>query len=104
MLKIRNRYIFLEMPDYAHRQVIDARSVFRAWEEARQSQSELRGGMYWKRRGETEYLIRTSSTNAQKSLGLRSPETEQLYQKFIKRKEVIEARLGDLRIIFALKK
>jgi len=54
--------------------------------------AEVRGGMYWKRQGQGEYLIRTSPTNAQKSLGPRSAETEQIYARFMARKEAAEKR------------
>jgi Nucleotidyltransferase len=56
----------------------------------------VRGGMYWKRQGETEYLIRTSPRNTQKSLGPRSDKTVQIYEKFVARKEELERRLSDL--------
>ena len=60
----------LEIDDAAKRQYIDSISVFRAWEEASKAVGEVRGGMYWKRTGQTEYLIRTSPSNSQKALGL----------------------------------
>lgn len=96
MENTRNGYVFFETSDDARRQFIDAQSVYTAWEDARRNQAEVRGGMYWKRRGEAEYLIRTSPSNAQKSLGPRTAETEKIYEKFVTRKEVIEARLDDL--------
>jgi len=42
--------------------------------------------MYWKRAGKNEYLIRTSPSNSQKSLGPKSAETEAIHQKFVARK------------------
>ncbi len=80
----------------ARRQFIDAQSVFTAWEAARKAAAEVRGGMYWKRQGKGDYLIRTSPKNAQTSLGPRSDETEAIYTKFIDRKAKTEARLKDL--------
>ena len=76
----------------ARRQYIDAQATFTAWEDAVQMAAEVRGGMYWKRQGQGEYLIRTSPTNAQKSLGPRSAETEQIYARFMARKEAAEKR------------
>lgn len=78
------------------RQYIDARSAFSAWEEAVRTAAEVRGGMYWKRQGSGEYLIRTSTTNSQKSLGPRSPDTETIYDKFVVRKAEVQARVSDL--------
>jgi hypothetical protein len=83
-------------PD-AQRQFIDAQSAFRAWEEAVKEAEQVRGGMHWKVQGQYEYLIRTSRTNIQKSLGPRSPETEEIYRKFIERKESSDKRLAGLR-------
>lgn len=80
----------------ARRQYIDAQSVFTAWEEARASAADVRGGMYWKRQGKADYLVRTSPKNAQKSLGPRSVETEAIYEKFTARKMEAEARVGQL--------
>ncbi len=80
----------------ARRQFIDAQTVFTAWEAATKSAAEVRGGMYWKAQGKSEYLIRTSPSNAQKSLGPRSAETESVYQRFVERKAPLEARVADL--------
>lgn len=69
-----------EINEDAARQYIDARSAFTAYEEARREAAELRGGMYWKSQGQSDYLIRTSISNSQKSLGPRSAKTEAIYQ------------------------
>jgi len=87
---------WIEISDDATRQYIDAQSVFTAHEEAIRAAAEVRGGMYWKTQGQTEYLIRTSTRNSQKSLGPRSAETETIYQKFTDRKTETEQRLADL--------
>ena len=84
------------MSEDAARQYINARSVFTAYEEARQEAAEVRGGMYWKPQGQTDYLIRTSIKNSQKSLGPRSAETEAIYKKFTTRKTMAEQRLAGL--------
>jgi len=52
--------------------------------------------MYWKTQGKTDYLIRTSPENTQKSLGARSTETEAIYQKFIERKTQQETQVNQL--------
>ena len=86
-----------ELDDDAKRQYINARSAFTALEEARHAAKEVRGGMYWKPGGKTDYLIRTSPTNSQKSLGPRDSSTEEIYAKFLERKVAIEAREKSLR-------
>lgn len=92
----------------ARRQYMDARSAFTEWERTAKSAAEVRGGMYWKTQGnrktqgnsknpaKTDYLIRTSVSNAQTSLGPRSPQTEDIYSKFIGRKATLETRLKSL--------
>lgn len=95
MKKIRKKYHWIDIGEDARRQYVDALATFTAWEDARKAASEVRGGMYWKRQGETEYLIRTSPGNAQKSLGPRSGKTEQIHQNFTARKAEAEQRLSD---------
>lgn len=97
MKKIRKSIDFIELNDDAKRQYIDAKATFEAWEAARKAASNVRGGMYWRRTGQHEYLIRTSSTNSQKSLGRRTPETEAIYNKFFETKTAIESRQSSLR-------
>lgn len=96
MKKIRKKFRWIDIGEDARRQYINARATFTAWEDAGKSASNVRGGMYWKRHGETEYLIRTSPRNVQKSNGRRSEATEQIYQNFTARKAEAEQRLADL--------
>lgn len=96
MENIRNTVDFIELDDSAKRQYIDARAVFQAVEAARQAAKDVRGGMYWRQTRGKEYLIRTSASNSQKSLGARTPETEAIYSRFVERKAAAEARLSSL--------
>lgn len=96
MKEVRKTLGLEDIGNDTRRQYIDARSAFSAWEDAVRNAAEVRGGMYWKRQGSGEYLIRTSTTNSQKSLGPRSPDTETIYDKFVARKTEAEARLADL--------
>lgn len=89
--------MFVDIGDSAKRQYIDARSSFELWEAALRAASEVRGGMYWKRSAKADYLIRTSPTNSQKSLGVRSAETEAIYERFTAKKAGVEARESVLR-------
>ena len=96
MENTRKRHAFTDIGNDARRQYIDTQSVFSAWEDAVQEAAEVRGGMYWKRQGKSDYLIRTSVRNTQKSLGVRSPETEAIHAKFTQRKADAEGRVSDL--------
>lgn len=96
MENIRKTVGFIDIGADARRQYIDAQSVFSAWEPATKRAAEVRGGMYWKTQGKTDYLIRTSPKNTQKSLGARSTETEAIYQKFIEHKTQRETQVNQL--------
>ncbi len=85
-----------EIDGNARRQYIDARSVFTAYEEAKKSAAEVRGGMLWRNQNGNDYLIRTSYRR-QNSLGPRSPKNETIYNEFTARKIRIETRLSNLR-------
>lgn len=88
---------FQDIGDDARRQYIDARAAFEALEAAQTQAAAVRGGMYWKTVNGRDYLIRTSAGNAQKSLGLRTAETEAIQASFAARKMEAETRVKDLR-------
>ena len=87
-------------PDAA-RQYIDARSAFVALERSQKSALQVRGGMVWKTVKGTDYLIRTSTTGGQKSLGRRSAETEAMHGRFIAQKQAVTERLNGLKAAVA---
>lgn len=97
MKRIRKPTAFQDIGDDARRQYIDARATFEAHEAAQAKAAEVRGGMYWKTVKGTDYLVRTSAGNAQKSLGPRSAETEAIHQQFTLRKAEAQARVKSLR-------
>lgn len=89
----------------AMRQYIDAVTTFEAYEEALTEAAKVRGGMYWHKGpssapGEA-YLVRTSVSGSEKSLGPRSLETETIYASFRQRKELAEERLAGLKAALA---
>lgn len=85
----------LELPPDAARQYIDASSAFTALERAQAEARQVRGGMVWSSDG--KYLVRTSPSGAQKSLGPRSPDTEAMHAAFHQRKERVQTRLRSLK-------
>ncbi len=91
----------LELSGAVTRQYIDAVAVFEALEEAADEAALVRGGMYWHAGPASlpnaKYLVRTSATGSEKSLGARSVETEAIYEKFVARKRASEERLSGLR-------
>jgi hypothetical protein len=78
-------------PDAA-RQYIDARSVFLEFERSKKNALQVRGGMVWKTVDGKTYLIRTSPSGGQRSLGRRSADTEVVYQNFMEKN--IRCRIG----------
>lgn len=91
----------LERQADATRQYIDSVATYEAYEEALAEASKVRGGMYWHKgpaaAPENVYLVRTSASGSEKSLGPRSPETEAIYASFRRRKELAEARCDGLK-------
>jgi hypothetical protein len=79
------------------RQYIDSRTVFFEHQKTRKSMLDVRGNMKWKRSGGGEYLIRVASSGGETSLGPRSPETENMFANFMRRKQDIEERLASLK-------
>lgn len=88
---------YLPLPDLAARQVIDATTVFTEHRRVQALARDVAGGMYWKRQGPYEYLVRTQPDNRQARIGPRSPETEAALASFSTRKEAAETRLKSLR-------
>lgn len=68
--------MLLELSESQTRQQLDASSAFTALLEARVEAALVRGSMNWREIQGKRYLIRTSTTGGQKSLGPESPESE----------------------------
>jgi hypothetical protein len=88
---------YLPIPDNAARQVIDSMTAFAEHRRVQAEAKKYAGGMYWKRQGDYEYLVKTMPDNRQQRLGARSDETERTYQAFTQRKQETESRLRSLR-------
>lgn len=88
---------FIPLPDSASRQIIDAATIFGEFTRVRQKAQQYSGGMYWKRQGGYEYLVKTQPDNRQQRIGPRSPDTENIHHEFSTRKLELETRLATLR-------
>jgi len=88
---------FLPLPDGAARQLIDSTTVFDEYRRVREQARPYAGGMYWKRQGDYEYLVKTHPDNRQHRVGPRSTETEATHDKFSRKKLEVEDRLRSLR-------
>lgn len=88
---------YLPLSDNTARQLIDSTTVFDEFMRVQAQARAYAGGMYWKRQGEYEYLVKTQPDNRQSRVGPRSPETEKVHEEFTTRKRDVEARLKSLR-------
>ena len=88
---------FIPLSDNAARQVIDASTVIAEHQRVQVGARAHAGGMYWKRQGDYEYLVKTRPDNRQTRIGPRSPETEAIHAEFSSRKAALESRLLALR-------
>lgn len=88
---------FLPVTESAALQILNSNTVFEEYLRAQKNSGQVRGGMYWKKQGPYEYLVRTAADNSQVRIGDRSPETEKIYEDFIARKAALEQRLASLK-------
>ncbi len=88
---------YIALSDNAARQVIDSTTIFDEFVRVKTRAASYQGGMYWKRQGEYEYLVKTMPDNRQYRVGPRSPDTEKIHQEFTARKREVESRLKSLR-------
>jgi hypothetical protein len=87
----------IPLSDAAARQTIDALGLWQEYARVKRQCGDYAGGMYWKKEGAYEYLVKTGRRGKQERIGGRSPENESVYAEFHKRKVALEARLGSLK-------
>ncbi len=91
----------LELRANTARQYIDSVAVFEAHEDALSEAAQVRGGMYWHKgpasAPEASYLVRTTPSGGETSLGPRSAETEGICARFVERKRASDERLAGLK-------
>lgn len=88
---------YIPLSDNAARQVIDSTTIFNEFVRVKVQARAYAGGMYWKRQGDYEYLVKTSPDNRQRRVGPRSVDSEKIHQEFTAHKVQLEARLKSLR-------
>jgi len=91
--------IFKEMTDNQRRVFIDTIQLHEAFAATFNKNRSYRGGMHWKKSKGREYLFRSRDRFGYgKSLGLRSPENEEILAKFQQGKQREKARLLELKV------
>lgn len=88
---------YIPLSDNTARQFIDSSTIFDEYMRVQTLVQPYSGGMYWKQDAGYEYLVKTAPNNRQKRLGVRSTQSEAIYQEFITRKRQLEARFTSLR-------
>lgn len=88
---------YSSITDGAALQIINSTVVYEEYMRVKLMAQQVKGGMYWKRQGPYEYLVRTSVDNLQRRLGPRSSETEAIHGAFVARKQAEMSRLASLR-------
>lgn len=91
-------YHLAELQENQLRELVNARATWSNFQEARRDALQVKGSMVWKEVGGHSYLIRKSAKGAQKSLGPRGPDTEEMFASFQARKERAEARLRAMKL------
>lgn len=86
----------VELSENQSRQYLDAEALLRASIQAKREALEVRGSMIWREMRGVRYLIRTSATGAQKTIGVDSPEMQAIYARFMERKQATETRVKTL--------
>jgi hypothetical protein len=77
--------------------LIESDQLYRAWREVLWRQHDYKYGMRWKTVNDKDYLIRlTNAKGGGRSLGVRSPATEDIYQQFMAGKELNQEKYKGL--------
>jgi hypothetical protein len=92
---------FLALTEAQTRQLVDADSAWRAFQDALAASAEVRGSMLWRVQSGRRYLIRVSGKGAQTSLGPDSPEKQLIFERFLSRKATLEDRQKQLKAAVA---
>jgi hypothetical protein len=86
-----------ELSAEQRRIAIDAAQLYEHLIELQAERQKLKGGLYWKHVAGHEYLVRvTDRKGGNRSLGPRSPETEQAYREFTETKRDLSARVHSI--------
>jgi hypothetical protein len=88
---------YIPLNEIAIRQQIDSSAVFEEYARAASDAQRVSGGMYWKKQGKYEYLVKTQRDGRQKRVGPRTIETESTYERFTTEKHAAEERLAALK-------
>ena len=79
--------------------LVESDQIYRAWREVLWRHRDYKYGMRWKNVNGKDYLLRlTSASGNSKSLGPRTPETEQIFRQFEEGKALAEEKYQSLKV------
>jgi hypothetical protein len=88
---------FKELTAEQRRIAIDTAQLYEHLIELQAERQTVSGGLYWKNVAGHDYLVRvTDRTGGNRSLGPRSPETEEAYREFTETKRDLDARIKSI--------
>lgn len=88
---------FIELNDNQRRLFINSVQTFDAWRDTAAHYAHYKGGMAWKTVSTKQYLYRILDRSGRaKSLGVKSPETEAIYNEFVSAKANLATRIKSL--------
>lgn len=93
---LNKKSLLVPLSENQTRQYVDGEALLRAWISARKEAREVRGSMFWRTLRGNRYLIRTTASGAQRSLGPESASLVEIHSRFMKRKRDLEARVKTL--------
>ncbi len=77
--------------------LVESEQLYQAWRELLWRHSDYKYGMRWKRVSGNEYLVRLINARGDgRSLGVRSEETEAIYEQFVQGKQIAEEKFKGL--------
>lgn len=88
--------LYFPLQDSAARQLVDADALWHEWARVAHRYGDYAGGMYWKKEGRYEYLVKTGRKGRQTRVGPRDQRTEQVYVDFQRHKQELLPRLKAL--------
>lgn len=95
----------LELNNDQRREVVNTQQRYRAWRAAKSRLVETRGSMVWQTKKGADYLMRSyydkSGQRKQRSLGVRSEETERLKGEFERGRDEAKARFKEIDAAFS---
>ena len=97
MMNNSEMHRFVELSEAQLRQLSDAQAVLHNTQAAQQEAQAVRGSMRWRDVGGRRYLVRVSTTGAERSLGPHSDSTQAMFDAFHARKAAAQARLTSMR-------